>query len=59
MEIDNEKNGKRKVNGRRDLRGNVFFFNDPAPTEIYPLPLHAALPISPDYIMSGVYRIKS
>src|SRR3989304_2930446 len=24
-----------------------FFFNDPAPTEIYPLPLHAALPIWP------------
>src|SRR2546430_5131253 len=23
-----------------------FFFNDPAPPEIYPLPLHAALPIS-------------
>src|SRR3989440_4579688 len=23
-----------------------FFFNDPAPTEIYPLPLHDALPIS-------------
>src|SRR2546430_5115213 len=22
-----------------------FFFNEPAPTEIYPLPLHAALPI--------------
>src|SRR5258708_21770281 len=22
-----------------------FFLNDPAPTEIYPLPLHAALPI--------------
>src|SRR5256885_2918331 len=22
-----------------------FFFNDPAPTEIYPLPLHDALPI--------------
>src|SRR2546422_5732611 len=22
-----------------------FFFNDPAPTEIYTLPLHAALPI--------------
>src|SRR2546430_17162789 len=22
-----------------------FFFNDTAPTEIYPLPLHAALPI--------------
>src|SRR2546428_10549354 len=25
-----------------------FFFNDPAPTEISPLPLHAALPISDD-----------
>src|SRR2546422_8607327 len=24
----------------------IFFFNDPAPTEISPLPLHAALPIS-------------
>src|SRR3712207_7888019 len=24
-----------------------FFFNDPPPTEISPLPLHAALPISP------------
>src|SRR2546429_4353356 len=24
-----------------------FFFNDPAPTEISPLPLHDALPISP------------
>src|SRR3989475_557697 len=24
-----------------------FFFNDTAPTEIYPLPLHAALPICP------------
>src|SRR5256885_17038253 len=23
-----------------------FFFNDPAPTEFYPLPLRAALPIS-------------
>src|SRR2546422_11258552 len=23
-----------------------FFFNNPAPTEIYPLPLHDALPIS-------------
>src|SRR5256884_363703 len=27
-------------------RRNFFFFNDPAPTEIYPLPLHDALPIS-------------
>src|SRR5258708_38439420 len=26
---------------------SFFFFNDPAPTEIYPLPLHAALPIFP------------
>src|SRR5258708_22586850 len=25
----------------------VFFFNDPAPTEIYPLPLPDALPICP------------
>src|SRR3989440_473260 len=25
-----------------------FFFNDTAPTEIYPLPLHDALPISRD-----------
>src|SRR5256885_3629211 len=25
-----------------------FFFNDPPPPEIYPLPLHAALPISAD-----------
>src|SRR2546430_17104014 len=24
---------------------SFFFLNDPAPTEIYPLPLHAALPI--------------
>src|SRR5256885_5959005 len=24
-----------------------FFLNDPAPPETYPLPLHAALPISP------------
>src|SRR5256885_6724672 len=24
-----------------------FFFNDPPPPEIYPLPLHAPLPISP------------
>src|SRR3990172_6751825 len=24
----------------------IFFFNDTAPTEIYPLPLHDALPIS-------------
>src|SRR2546430_13599976 len=24
----------------------IFFFNDPAPTEISPLPLHDALPIS-------------
>src|SRR2546426_3875413 len=29
------------------LSGPVFFFNDTAPTEIYPLSLHDALPISP------------
>src|SRR5256885_7953376 len=27
-----------------------FFFNDTAPTEIYPLPLHAALPICQDAV---------
>src|SRR2546427_5006971 len=32
----------------RDLTCSFFFFlNDPAPPEISPLPLHAALPISP------------
>src|SRR6266705_906174 len=30
-----------------DVRGDLFFFNDPASTEIYPLSLHDALPISP------------
>src|SRR2546430_10451245 len=29
------------------LESFFFFLNDTAPTEIYPLPLHAALPISP------------
>src|SRR3989440_5430528 len=28
------------------VRQHFFFFNDTAPTEIYPLPLHHALPIS-------------
>src|SRR5689334_3728354 len=28
------------------MRGLFFFFNDPAPTEIYTLSLHDALPIS-------------
>src|SRR5256885_13971350 len=32
----------------RAARTSLFFFlNDPPPTEIYPLPPHAALPISP------------
>src|ERR1051326_67011 len=31
-----------------DARFFVFFFNVPAPTEIYPLPLHDALPIYPE-----------
>src|SRR5256885_8916593 len=30
---------------RLSLFSYFFFFNDPATTEIYPLPLHAALPI--------------
>src|ERR1035438_8926166 len=32
------------ISGRHALL--FFFFNDPAPPEIYPLPLHDALPIS-------------
>src|SRR3990172_3345689 len=34
----------------------LFFFNDPAPTEISPLSLHAALPISPRASCSGFPR---
>src|SRR5947208_9021139 len=30
-----------------------LFFSDPAPTEIYPLSLHDALPISPDALDQG------
>src|SRR2546426_12448775 len=33
-----------------------FFFNDPAPTEIYPLPLHDALPISSTSRSAGSAR---
>src|SRR5690348_8557322 len=33
--------------GRPSKRYRRFFFNDPAPTEIYTLSLHDALPISP------------
>src|SRR5260370_41286736 len=33
-----------------------FFFNDPAPPELYPLPLHAALPIRPPLTEKGVAR---
>src|SRR3990172_6772572 len=34
-----------------------FFFNDTAPTEIYPLPLHAALPIySSGSVRQGAFR---
>src|SRR2546430_10218535 len=38
-----------------------FFFNDPAPTEIYPLPLHDALPIyaRPCTIQHGYNEIGS
>src|SRR2546429_2786772 len=38
----------------RNLRGNIFFFfNDPATTEIYTLPLHDALPISDAHQLVG------
>src|SRR2546427_9356804 len=33
------------VSLRHLLSSSFFFFNDTAPTEIYPLPLHDALPI--------------
>src|ERR1035437_2987535 len=33
-----------------------FFFNDSAPTEIYPLPLHAALPIWATGRLAGADR---
>src|SRR3712207_9227878 len=32
---------------------DLFFLNDPAPTEIYPLSLHAALPICPRQVRVG------
>src|SRR2546430_17119294 len=34
----------------------LFFFNDPAPTEIYPLSLHDALPICLDAASAGSPR---
>src|SRR2546426_7825750 len=34
------------ISGLRVSRFFFFFLNDPPPTEIYPLPLHDALPIS-------------
>src|ERR1044071_5477728 len=34
-----------ELQSRVDISYAVFFFNDTAPTEIYPLPLHDALPI--------------
>src|SRR6266403_2067760 len=37
----------RHVSGKRLSANMVFFFNDPATTEIYTLSLHDALPISP------------
>src|SRR3989304_4645965 len=36
-----------ELQSRRHLLFRLFFFNDPATPEIYPLPLHDALPISP------------
>src|SRR3990172_2073144 len=35
-----------ELQSRLQLVSPLFFFNDPAPTEISPLPLHDALPIS-------------
>src|SRR3990172_5491622 len=35
-----------ELQSRLHLLSRLFFFNDPATPEIYPLPLHAALPIS-------------
>src|SRR5256884_5523748 len=40
--------------GRRQKVPSVFFFNDPATTEIYTLSLHDALPISGSRIASWV-----
>src|SRR6516162_11749842 len=38
---------------------NFFFFNDPAPTEIYPLSLHDALPIlSQTADVSGIEAVE-
>src|SRR5256885_4922703 len=39
-----------------DLFFFFFFFKDPAPTEFYPLPLHAALPISSNEVTQGPRR---
>src|SRR5437588_11033333 len=36
---------------------SCFFFNDPAPTETYPLSLHDALPISPP-LLSATLPLK-
>src|SRR3712207_9483339 len=36
----------------RTIHTNFFFFNDTATTEIYPLSLHDALPISPPFAVA-------
>src|SRR5260370_36381853 len=44
------------------MRPLFFFFNDPATTEIYPLPLHDALPIcriSPFFIPASLLTLAS
>src|SRR3954449_7010513 len=41
---------------RRSSSRNFFFFNDPATTEIYPLSLHAALPIN-DTATTEIYTL--
>src|SRR5205823_13374343 len=37
---------------------NIFFFNNPPPTDIYTLSLHDALPICPTFVYSGLNQLK-
>src|ERR1044071_7642959 len=43
-----------ELQSRVDISYAVFFFNDTAPTEIYTLSLHDALPISPPLPHLGI-----
>src|SRR3990172_8323543 len=44
--LDRSEEHTSELQSRLHLLFPLFFFNDPATTEIYPLPLHDALPIS-------------